>query len=851
MNGTAGTAGAVSTTAADNSPPPGVPPSTVCKYPTLALVSSFGVGGDGMVEWETASEVGTVGFNLLRQDAKSGQWVRVNDALLPALMDAPQGGAYRYPDRNVSVGQTYTYQLEEVEVTGETRTHGPYTVTAGSGRSLAPPIATDTAPRTDGFESQVHAPDGRTLPRAERSLMATPQAAKAGTAARILVEQEGLYLVTAAQIATALGASPAQAQAWIQSGQLRLQNRGQTVDWLASTGNTGLYFYGQPISSVYTRHNVYWLDRQPGSRMTVKPGQVPTTGATCCFLSTAHVEENKTASPSLAQNPDADFWYWNSVVAKNPPASVQFTVPTPGATATGTVTLRTALHGATDLSTGNDHNARILVNGSEVGSAVWDGITPYLLNSTFSASLLKNGDNTFTVSGTLDPGVSASVFRVNSFDIRYPRAYQAVNNQLRLSGNGNAAVTVGGFNNPAIAVLDIANPRKPQWLKATAISPANGGYAVRFTPATPTTNYLAAVAAAPVSVVGDTPSTLKTNNSGAEYLVLTPTALRAGADALAAHRSGKVVELQDIYNAFNYGIADPNAIRAFLSHAYQKWQPRPRFVALLGKGTFDPKDYQGKGTNLFPVLMATTPNGLFASDNRYADLNNDGIPDLRVGRIPALTNADAQNYVAKLQSYAASKTALVLADDPDEGGDFIADSQVVASALQAKGFAVTPIYFQTGASAAQTRLNILARLNAGVGLFNYVGHGGSGRLASDSLLVNADVSQLTNSQLPLFLAFTCMVGNGSYPGYDSLVETLLWRQGGGIVAAFAPTGLSDNSQAHVLNLGITNTLFGAGASPTLGDAAAAAKASFARQGGERYMLDIYQVFGDPALVVKP
>jgi hypothetical protein len=100
------------------------------------------------------------------------------------------------------------------------------------------------------------------------------------------------------------------------------------------------------------------------------------------------------------------------------------------------------------------------------------------------------------------------------------------------------------------------------------------------------------------------------------------------------------------------------------------------------------------------------------------------------------------------------------------------------------------------------------------------------------------------------MAFSCAVGDGSYPGYDSIVESLLWRQSGGAVAAFAPTALSDNGQAHKLNLSIVDALGGAASRPTLGEAAAAAIADFARKGGQRYMREVYSVHGDPGLRIQ-
>ncbi|MDG4554907.1 MAG: C25 family cysteine peptidase, partial [Candidatus Competibacter sp.] len=807
------------------------------------------------------SEMGTVGFNLLRQDPASGEFVQINDHLLPGLLTAPQGGVYRYPDRAVTPGETYTYRLQEIEARGAIRSYGPFTVTAGVGKQLARTeqaqslAAAEATPRADGYERAAHVPTGRTIPsRAMRRLEATTQAKTPKAAVRIRIEREGLYVVDANQIATALDVDPRQIQTWIAQGKLRLQNKGQSVAWMADPSGNQLYFYGQPLQgtdSAYTRFNVYWLDQANGLTMNVLKGKAPIpTTSMQPFQSSIHVEENRYAFPYLITDPDADFWYWDYVVAGG--YTPTFAVPTPGAVA-GTATLRAYLQGGTDLVTGHHHHAHVLVNGVEVGDAVWEGITPYVLTTTFDASLLVDGNNTVTVSGALDPNISLSTFAVNGFDLDYPRAYQAVDNQLRLRGAGNFVVTVDGFSGSNIAVLNISDPRKPQWLAATTI-PLAGGM-VSFIPATRADDYIAAIAATPVSVDGTAAPTLKTQNSGTNYLVLAPSSLRTGADTLATHRGGKVVELQDIYDTFNNGIVNPNAIRDFLSYAYRSWQPKPRYVVLVGKGTIDPKDYQHLGTNLFPVLMTVTPDGLFATDSRYADLDNNGVPELAIGRIPALTADDVTQYVAKLQTYESgrsSATALLVADNPDSAGDFAANSDAVARSLRAKKVATKLIYYQSGTPADTTRQRIIDDVNAGVGIINYVGHAAVTQLAHEGLLRISDVSQLTNSsQLPLFLGLTCYMGNGSFPGFDSLAETLLWQQDGGIVAALAPVGMSDNDQAHILNLSIVDALFSGGANSTLGDATNAALTNLARKGGQRYMLDIYQVFGDPALHIHP
>ena len=100
----------------------------------------------------------------------------------------------------------------------------------------------------------------------------------------------------------------------------------------------------------------------------------------------------------------------------------------------------------------------------------------------------------------------------------------------------------------------------------------------------------------------------------------------------SARRRGsgpRVVDVADVMDEFNYGISSPHAIRAFLDHARRYWSPSPRFVLLAGQGNLDYKDNLGLGGNLVPPLMVGTPSGLFASDNRLADLvGDDGVPEI-------------------------------------------------------------------------------------------------------------------------------------------------------------------------------------------------------------------------------
>ena len=75
-----------------------------------------------VLSWDTASEVGTAGFNVYRSpawdSAASEDWVKVNDELIPAAGDEMVGAAYRFEDDDLAPGRKYRYRIEEVEWDG-------------------------------------------------------------------------------------------------------------------------------------------------------------------------------------------------------------------------------------------------------------------------------------------------------------------------------------------------------------------------------------------------------------------------------------------------------------------------------------------------------------------------------------------------------------------------------------------------------------------------------------------------------------------------------------------------------------------------------------------------------------
>jgi hypothetical protein len=304
-----------------------------------------------------------------------------------------------------------------------------------------------------------------------------------------------------------------------------------------------------------------------------------------------------------------------------------------------------------------------------------------------------------------------------------------------------------------------------------------------------------------------------------------------------------VISLEEIYDAFNHGIASPHAIRELI----QQNQANLHFVVLLGEGSFDFRNLKGYADSLVPPWMALTPQGLFVADIGYGDTNGDGAPEVLVSRIPVANAAELHDYVLKMQAQEASADERVywMADNSDFGGDFEDDMYALSALL--------PGSISQGQGSLQTtgiddaRSELFTELQSGVGLLNYMGHGSVLSLAEERWLTNGDVPGLGNAgHYPVLSALTCVVNRYGLPGYDSLGEQLTLAPTSGMSAVFAPSGMSLHDGGKLLNKALVRAIYGAGKT-VLGDAILYAMAEYAAAGQRPYMLGIYNLLGDPAI----
>jgi hypothetical protein len=353
-------------------------------------------------------------------------------------------------------------------------------------------------------------------------------------------------------------------------------------------------------------------------------------------------------------------------------------------------------------------------------------------------------------------------------------------------------------------------------------------------------------------------SRLTDSRNQADYIVIGPSAFLDAARPLLALREGEglttmAVPVEEVYSVFGHGESTPQSIQSFLSHAYHNWQtPSVRYVVLLGDATYDFKDVQGLGVvNRVPPLIIKTAYLWTASDPTLAAVNGEDIlPDIAIGRLPAATVEEARAMVNKIIAYETGQVNLeglkvLVADNPDQGGNFTASAENVASTLFA-GEDVRKLYLEK-LGRASTKSGIRDAFDNGASLVSYIGHGAIHLWADEDLLNIWQVPSLSpQSQQPIVLTMNCLNGYFHFPIFDSLAEALLKAEDRGAIAAFSPSGMSLNEPAHAYHVAVMEELL-RGDNERLGDAILRAQETYLQTGVFPELLSIYHLFGDPAM----
>ena len=660
-------------------------------------------------------------------------------------------------------------------------------------------------------------------------------------AAKIGVRQPGIYRVTRQQLQTAgfdVNTDPSMWQLYTDGVEqaIIVEPSGSYVD-----------FYGKGLDTLESDTRMYYLvaGTQPGRRMVVS-GFRPSTSTVKAVNYDATVEARERTSYLLdLLNGDADNYVGHLISTLDSSFNVNLT---------GVDT--TALTAHIDAKflgySPTGHAVNFSLNGQLVGQATGLGADQVMsLSVDVPVSLLAEGTNSFsmvTVSGT------DFVF-FDSVRVTYKRLHRANQNRVSFTTQNYRGAKLGNFSSANIRVFDITNDGSPAQLTGAVITPDGGtfdadipAYRARAMYAVEDSGLLT-----PFSIGLNAPSALSTTDHNANMVIIYYKTFTSIAGSWADYRRGQglqveTVNVEDIFDEFNYGVLSANSLRDFLNYARLNWQTAPQYVLLIGDGTYDPRNYEGFGYNdLVPAKLVDTLYTETASDDAIADFNNDGLAEMAVGRIPVRGTTAATNAMNKTIAFEQTvgtqnlSRGVLFAYDNPIGYDFQMMSQHMQAQLPQGTTSVL-----VARNDANPNPTLIAEQNNGRYLVNYNGHGTTGAWANANNFSTDHVFMLTNiNNLSVYTMLTCL--NGYFVGTrSSMAETLLNSQAGGAVAAWASTGETTPDIQETMGVRFYSQI-GAGQITRLGDLIRDAKTVIT---GGRDVRESWVLIGDPMLKMR-
>ena len=351
--------------------------------------------------------------------------------------------------------------------------------------------------------------------------------------------------------------------------------------------------------------------------------------------------------------------------------------------------------------------------------------------------------------------------------------------------------------------------------------------------------------------------------------------------------SSLIVTAEDIYNEFSSGKPDVTAYRRFMKMFYDRAEgvssAAPQYLLLLGDGTYDNRFVESSWTDVDKKTMLLTYQSASSLHEEYSYQTDDYIGflddsegvslttnkmDVSIGRLPIRTDSEALSVIAKIKSYIEDSNKGIWKNNVA----FVADDLIASltSSMASEKvhvestnkyteiinskfpeFIVDKIYLDSykrevnakGGRYPDAMTELNEKLNSGLLLLNYVGHGSTSEWSHESILNIQDIEALTNKHLPIVITATCDFGR--FDGNStSGAESFLLNKNGGAIALFTTVRVVRSSDNDSLNGALFDHMFDKedGKPLRLGDVLRRAKAGLADENRLRFIL-----LGDPAL----
>jgi subtilisin-like proprotein convertase family protein len=832
---------------------------------TLAWIESEREGDELVVRFTTATEDRNAGFRIW--DLTRGHEPSVLATVPSEVVDSfvPQDYEVRIAADGVgAIG------IEDLSVDGQARLHGPFAAGAAAGRRPVaatldwPAIKAETGVASVP-EMLAAAREGRGAELAARSRRGEhgghgedgghggrnpdPSTIREGL---LLVHEPGIHRVSYEELlAAGIDLNG------VAVARIAVTNGGTGVPAYVGPGaqlgpGAFIEFLADPELTLASPVDVFELALQPDRAVRVSelgPGAGGAPGMT-----RAHDRHHSDLAYSPSA-PNGDPWYDARLLALGGPATATRGFDLPDLS-DGPVTLTVEAWGYAHFDGAEpDHHVVVSVNGVELDSARFDGLTTWR-RSYDVTSLVQESGNSLEIRLPGDTGFPFDLVNFEGFDVDYPRSTVALEGRFDGPLVSSAAVAVGGFDGLAEPVVGWFEEDGGRWGRRyarTETIPVAGEVSV---PAVRGTVHLAAESRLlhPGIVPGlPAPAT----SSRAEYLIVTHPAFVDSLDGLVALEESRglrteVVTVDRIYAAYSDHQSSADAVRRFIGASLAERSHKLRYVLFVGADTTDPYDHLGHGSVAFvpTAYVQAVPDVAFApSDEVLVDGDGDGVGDVPVGRLPVRTPSELLAVVAKLEAWEdrvavmESRDAVLVAGASDSGRQLSEINQTYAANLAGWNVALSQV---DDLGAATVRQETLAALSAGTPLVSFIGHSAISVWELTPVLHWQDVASLTNAGRPsLVVQWGCWTSYYVEPATECVSGSLLRTPEVGAAGTIGSTTLT--SEASHQRLGeLFFEQVGAGAQ-TVGDALHAAKRALHAEGTGKDALLGMILLGDPAM----
>ena len=823
---------------------------TVARYRHAAAVA----GADRVrVTWSTSFEQDNIGFRVFKEDASGRHQVSrdviAGSALFITGRKLPRGRTYAFDDMGPP-DTSASYYIEDVDTHGKKTAYGPIGVQAGplataGGAPLTPPPLSSLS-RTSKRKTRGHA---ALAAKRGRGPLAVQQDIAGHAALKISVSAPGWYRVTGAELAAA--GLPADAN----PKKLALTNGGQPVAFTVRGGagkalapTDAIEFFGTGQDTSWTDSEVYWLTWHDGSGARVNTVRAAGNGrSTATGYPFRVVRHDRSFYAATVHNGEADNFFGPLLLGD--PVTQALDTPHPDFGAGGTATLTVSLMGFSD-----QHAVTVTLNGNLAGVVSWSGLALGQASFPVPVSWLVVGTNTVALNGATGDDISG----VDFVQLDYQHAYTADTGELYCTAQGGAPQVIRGFSNNAVRLVDVTDPGNARELDAT-IQADGSAFALAFTPPGSGTRTLIAFtddsAATVGGVTANRPSAWNAAGNAGRLVILTHRDFAAAMEPLRARRAGQlgsaaIVDVEDVYDEFNFGAKSPYAIRDFV-RAAAGWRTPPRYVLLVGDATFNPRLYAQEwfdgamDFDFLPTKIVDTDALEVASDDWFTDADGDGVADVPIGRLPVRTADEAAAAVSKILAYedgaadpAWTRSAALVSDATDGATDFFGHAALAGAALPAGWTTQRIACGVEGYGAA--RQDLLTALNGNSGLVVFYGHASQDQWCEPGIMFTSDAAGLAAGyRAPVMLSMCCLAGLFDDIFVECIAKDFV-KAPGGPVAVWASTGFCNPEPQAALGQGFVHSAAGLG--QTLGEAAIAAKRSITDHDARV----TWTLFGDPS-----